>query len=275
MSGQRHVSGAMAISFFSPRRRCGRSGPVRPSVRPTSHGRLYRRAYTLERSGIANRARPCACSVAISGSTTSILRCAILLPDVVEMASQSRGEAGSKGAGATRRGADVGSSGPQPGAGPAARTPAGRSDPQARARPGPEHHQGLLAGLADRRSRPRSGTACRHQRSWTVAQLAPAAPGIRARYSPSALQSSSDCRRSTISAWRMAVAKDTLRAGEHRLADIAFACGYQSASAFSTAFTRTVGCPPSRFASQDRSEKPRQWLLDQERLTGNVALTPR
>jgi AraC-like DNA-binding protein len=46
----------------------------------------------------------------------------------------------------------------------------------------------------------------------------------------------------------MAVAKDALRAGDRRLAEIAFACGYESVSAFSTAFTRTVGCPPSRYS---------------------------
>jgi AraC-like DNA-binding protein len=54
--------------------------------------------------------------------------------------------------------------------------------------------------------------------------------------------------------WRMALAKDALRGGELRLAQVAFACGYQSASAFSTAFTRTVGCSPGRYAAGRRAE---------------------
>ena len=40
----------------------------------------------------------------------------------------------------------------------------------------------------------------------------------------------------------------------HGLAEVAFACGYQSASAFSTAFTRTVGCSPARYAAERRAE---------------------
>jgi AraC-like DNA-binding protein len=57
--------------------------------------------------------------------------------------------------------------------------------------------------------------------------------------------------------WRMAVAKDALRSGRRRLAEVAFACGYQTVSAFSTAFTRTVGCAPSRYAlSLDREREP-------------------
>jgi AraC-like DNA-binding protein len=47
--------------------------------------------------------------------------------------------------------------------------------------------------------------------------------------------------------WRMALAKEALVAGRDRLATIARRCGYQSVSAFSAAFTRTVGCRPSRF----------------------------
>jgi len=49
--------------------------------------------------------------------------------------------------------------------------------------------------------------------------------------------------------WRMALAKDALRLKDARVEQVAFACGYNSASAFSTAFTRSVGCPPARYAA--------------------------
>ncbi len=48
--------------------------------------------------------------------------------------------------------------------------------------------------------------------------------------------------------WRMALAKEALKSGTTRIEEIAFSIGYKSASAFSTAFTRAVGCSPSRFA---------------------------
>jgi len=47
--------------------------------------------------------------------------------------------------------------------------------------------------------------------------------------------------------WRMAVAKDLLRRQEFGLEEVAARVGYGSASAFSTAFKRQAGCPPSRF----------------------------
>jgi AraC-like DNA-binding protein len=51
-------------------------------------------------------------------------------------------------------------------------------------------------------------------------------------------------------AWRMAVAKDLLRRGDLGLAQVARRVGYRSASAFSTAFSRHVGQPPSRYARE-------------------------
>jgi AraC-like DNA-binding protein len=48
--------------------------------------------------------------------------------------------------------------------------------------------------------------------------------------------------------WRMALAKDLLRRHELALTEVAERVGYRSASAFSTAFTRYVGQPPSRYA---------------------------
>ncbi len=48
--------------------------------------------------------------------------------------------------------------------------------------------------------------------------------------------------------WRMALAKDALVRGEKTLDHIADEIGYESASAFSTAFRKRLGCPPGSFA---------------------------
>jgi AraC-like DNA-binding protein len=53
-------------------------------------------------------------------------------------------------------------------------------------------------------------------------------------------------------AWRMAVAKDLLRRHDFGIAEVAGRVGYGSASTFSTAFSRHVGQPPSRYARQVR-----------------------
>jgi AraC-like DNA-binding protein len=51
-------------------------------------------------------------------------------------------------------------------------------------------------------------------------------------------------------AWRMAVAKGLLRRHDFRLDEVAERVGYGSASTFSTAFSRHVGQPPSRYARE-------------------------
>ena len=48
--------------------------------------------------------------------------------------------------------------------------------------------------------------------------------------------------------WRMAVARDALRFRRRSLDETASATGYGSTSAFSTAFTRTVGISPAQYA---------------------------
>lgn len=50
--------------------------------------------------------------------------------------------------------------------------------------------------------------------------------------------------------WRMAVARDALVAGHKNVEQVAAATGYGSASAFSIAFSRTVGVSPSRYARE-------------------------
>jgi AraC-like DNA-binding protein len=54
----------------------------------------------------------------------------------------------------------------------------------------------------------------------------------------------------------MALAKDMLWHDGLSLGEVAHAIGYQSASAFSTAFSRSVGLSPSTFARTGRTYAP-------------------
>lgn len=49
-------------------------------------------------------------------------------------------------------------------------------------------------------------------------------------------------------AWRMALAKDLLRREDLGVGEVAHRVGYGSASTFSVAFARHLGCPPSQYA---------------------------
>ncbi|MDE8651191.1 AraC family transcriptional regulator [Novosphingobium album (ex Liu et al. 2023)] len=53
--------------------------------------------------------------------------------------------------------------------------------------------------------------------------------------------------------WRMALATDALLRGAKTLDRIADEIGYESASAFSTAFRKRIGCAPGRFARSARA----------------------
>lgn len=120
--------------------------------------------------------------------------------------------------------------------------------------------RGLLAGLGDRQV----GAALRAihgdiQKRWTVEQLAAIAGTSRSVLAERFTRIVGLPPIDYLLRWRMALAKDALAKnalgrGEKRLAEVAFACGYQSASAFSTAFTRTVGCSPARYAAERRAE---------------------
>ncbi|MFA7587333.1 MAG: AraC family transcriptional regulator [Novosphingobium sp.] len=56
--------------------------------------------------------------------------------------------------------------------------------------------------------------------------------------------------------WRMALAKDALLRGTKTLDRIADEVGYESASAFSTAFRKRLGCPPGKFARSNSAAEP-------------------
>lgn len=109
--------------------------------------------------------------------------------------------------------------------------------------------QGLLAGLAD------PALACALRRihedvahRWTVAELARTAGMSRAVFAERFTRKVGMPPMEYVLEWRIAIAKDVLRRDRTPLAEVAEKIGYQSASAFSTAFTRHAGCTPSAFA---------------------------
>jgi AraC-like DNA-binding protein len=112
-----------------------------------------------------------------------------------------------------------------------------------------EQAQGLLAGLADPAlARPLRGIHLDVARRWTVAELARSAGMSRALFAERFSRTVGMPPMQYLIEWRMAMAKDILRRERAGLAEVAERVGYQSASAFSTAFTRLTGSPPSAFA---------------------------
>jgi AraC-like DNA-binding protein len=98
-----------------------------------------------------------------------------------------------------------------------------------------EVRQGLLAGLGDQKIA--AALRALHAdigRAWTVAQLADVAGTSRSVFAERFNRIVGMPPIDYLMHWRMALAKDALRSGDGRLAEIAFACGYPSASAFST-----------------------------------------
>lgn len=109
---------------------------------------------------------------------------------------------------------------------------------------------GLLAGLANPlTARALSAMHKDVAYAWTVAGLAKLCNVSRSTFATSFRSVVGVGPIEYLQHWRMALAKDALRAGKQSVGDIAFAIGFQSQSAFSTAFTRAVGCAPRQFAS--------------------------
>lgn len=110
---------------------------------------------------------------------------------------------------------------------------------------------GLLRGLGDTRLAPALRQMHTHVgRSWTVAQLAKSAALSRSTFFERFTRTLGVPPMEYLLAWRMAVAKALLQSQNMGLAEVAARVGYGSASAFSTAFSRHVGQPPSEFARQ-------------------------
>ncbi|NLS21421.1 AraC family transcriptional regulator [Rhizobium sp. P40RR-XXII] len=109
--------------------------------------------------------------------------------------------------------------------------------------------KGLLAGLADRYAK-RAIVAMHRDvaRNWTVAELAKLCGVSRAGFAARFRRIFGMGPIEYLLRWRIALAKDELQNGTKTVAEIAFSVGFGSSSAFSSAFTRTVGCSPTQFA---------------------------
>jgi AraC-like DNA-binding protein len=118
-----------------------------------------------------------------------------------------------------------------------------------RSTPGEDTPPGLLRGLADLRLAAAIRQMHSHPaRAWTVAQLAKKAALSRSAFFERFTRALGLRPMEYLLAWRMAMAKDLLRRDDIGLAEVAERVGYGSASTFSTAFSRHVGQPPSRYA---------------------------
>lgn len=84
--------------------------------------------------------------------------------------------------------------------------------------------------------------------NWTVADLARIAGMSRSAFAARFGQVLGCGPFEYLARWRMALAKDALMRGTKTLDSIAEEIGYESASAFSTAFRKRLGVPPGRFA---------------------------
>jgi AraC-like DNA-binding protein len=83
---------------------------------------------------------------------------------------------------------------------------------------------------------------------WTVAELAKRAGMSRSAFAARFSDTLGCAPMEYLSRWRMTLAQDALSRGGKSLERLADEIGYESASAFSTAFRRRIGCSPGAFA---------------------------
>lgn len=117
-----------------------------------------------------------------------------------------------------------------------------------RAEPADDAPRGLLRGLADKQlSFALRQMHARIGRDWTVAQLASVAAMSRSAFYEKFNAALGVPPMEYLLQWRMTVARTLLQNGSMHVSEVAERVGYASTSAFSVAFSRTVGVSPSRY----------------------------
>ncbi len=114
-----------------------------------------------------------------------------------------------------------------------------------------EQAAGLLNGLRDPvLARVLRAIHADVRASWTVAELARVAGMSRSAFAARFGETLGCAPIEYLARWRMALAKDALVRGAKSLDRIADEIGYESASAFSTAFRKRLGYSPGRYARE-------------------------
>ncbi|MEF2070371.1 AraC family transcriptional regulator [Consotaella aegiceratis] len=116
---------------------------------------------------------------------------------------------------------------------------------------------GLLAALADRQMNAAisamHGDPAHH---WTLQELAAQIGKSRSAFAQRFKQTVGMAPMEYLTQWRMLLAGDRLAGAREPVSSIALSLGYESESAFSTAFKRVMGQPPRQYA-RGRSARPR------------------
>lgn len=111
---------------------------------------------------------------------------------------------------------------------------------------------GLLRGLGDERvARALKQMHARVDRSWSVDQLAKIAALSRSAFFDRFTRMVGVAPMEYLLTWRMEIAKALLRDEKVTVSEVAERVGYGSTSAFSVAFSRHVGQPPSHYARSE------------------------
>lgn len=84
-------------------------------------------------------------------------------------------------------------------------------------------------------------------RSWTVKELADISRMSRSSFASSFKKQVGTAPLDYLIQWRISLARDALSRGTQSISELAFATGYKSESAFSTAFRRVTGSSPKHF----------------------------
>jgi AraC-like DNA-binding protein len=124
---------------------------------------------------------------------------------------------------------------------------------------GPRGGVGWLFALADRQMGAAIGAMHDNPaRRWTLAALAERVGMSRSTFAQKFKQTVGDSPMEYLTRWRMFIAGDRLTNSNEPVSTIALSLGYESESAFSTAFKRVVGCSPRQYGrGQNLSFRPR------------------